>query len=651
MTQGERERKSAILTSALHNAARQWAAAGYYVFPCLVGRKEPACQNGLDDATLDAAQIDAWWTENPDYNVGCAPHKSGNTVLDVDGERGVETLAEVQETYGHLPSTLTISTPRAPGMHLWFEGACSSSVGTDDRGLGPKLDTRGEGGYVLMPPSVISPGEYKNNPSGGEYVIKHACEAADLPEWISERIATRRVHHVAGTDDVDGAESVRRVRLALERLVANGDIAVEGSGGDDRTFKMACEVLDLGVSPETGLRLCLELWNPHCQPPWEEDELQTKFDNAANYRQNDAGAYAVKPPAETFAHIALAGEDTKPARRSRFYPLDLQEQATQAEPAWLIPNLLPADGLVVCYGQPKSFKSFLVLDMCLGIAAGEETFGFTPRSRPVVYAAGEGSSNIARKHVPAWRIAKLREDNFPFYVIPCVPRVIEFEQTVELVEQIKARNIQPAVVVIDTVARSAGGLEENSAKDIGTFVAACDYIREQLHCTVIGIHHSGKDGAKGSRGSNALEGAVDTVLEVSRHGKSSTVALKVKEQRSAQEREEPYTFIGKVVGPSLVFQPITLDEYTATIEADKLITHGKVGMALQRLGAYGYEAGVSTAVLVAELGRDLNIGPAALTKELHKARKHDRSIAMLADGDPLRWHLMAPADNGKAGDT
>lgn len=633
----------------LHKAARQWAEAGYGVFPCVPGRKEPACPNGHKDATRDLTQIDKWWAENGNYNIGCDPNTAGCLVLDVDPPRGFETLRELQETYGDLPTTLTISTPRG-GLHLWFDGNGPTSVGTETHGLGPKIDTRGNGdGYTLVPPSLVAPSEYKNNPSGGCYAIKEARETADLPAWISERVHAQRLHHVAATDDVDGPESVRRVRVALERLVAERIVAVEGSGGDDCTFKMACECLDLGVSPDKGHELACEIWNPHCEPPWDEDELRTKFDNAANYRQNDVGAYAVKAPAETFAHIALAGiEPAGNNRRSRFYPLDLKEQATQAEPTWLIPELLPADGLVVCYGQPKSFKSFLVLDMCLGIAAGEETFGYKPRSAPVVYAAGEGSSNLARKHVPAWRLAKQRDDEFPFYVIPCVPRVIEPEQTLELVEQIKARGIKPAVVVIDTIARSAGGLEENSAKDIGTFVAACDYIREHLHCTVIGVHHSGKDGTKGSRGSNALEGAVDTVLEVTRHGKTSTVALRVREQRSAQEREDPYTFIGKVVGPSLVFQPTTLDEHMAMIDADKLITHAKVGAALQALDAYGYEKGVSTAVLVAELGRGIQISAAVLTKELQKARKNDRSIAMMADGEPLRWHLLAPApDSGK----
>ena len=297
---------------------------------------------------------------------------------------------------------------------------------------------------------------------------------------------------------------------------------------------------------------------------------------------------------------------------------------------------------MVCYGKPKSFKSFLALDLCLGIAAGEMTFGHKPEQGAVVYAAGEGASNIARKHVPAWRLARGRtEGEFPFYIVPCVPHVIMGDETQELIYEIKKRGIKPAVVVIDTMARSVGGLEENSSKDVGVFVAACDDIREQLNCTVLVIHHSGKDASRGSRGSNALEGAVDTVLEVERHGKTNTVALTVREQRSAQEREEPYTFQGHVVGPSLVFDPCSMDEYKAVVEADQLLSPKKIGAALQALGAYGYEKGVTTDVLATELARANGAEPKTLAKELHRARKKSESISMMCDGDPLRWHLVA----------
>lgn len=616
-----------------------WSAAGFAVFPCREGRKEPACGNGVHDATSDPAKIDAFWTENPNYNIGCAPAIGGNSVLDVDPPQGKATLQALEADAGALPATLTITTPRG-GLHYWFDGVCATSASK----LGPKLDTRSTGGYVLLPPSIIAPGEYKNNPEGGSYVVRTDAAISLLPDWISASLAAERSHIVAGTDDLDLPENVGRFRRVLEQYVASGDVAVEGAGGDDRTFRLACEALDFGLSEETACSLICEIWNPACEPPWDEADLRTKLDNAANYRQNDVGAYAVKPASEAFSDY-LAGAETVSAgalvKPPKFYAFDLKEQATQREPAWLIPDCIPAEGLVAVYGKPKSFKSFLVLDLCLGIAAGTETFGFKPESRAVVYAAGEGANNISRKHVPAWRMARgLTETDFPFYVIPRVPRVVLEDDFRELVKQIQTQGIRPALVVIDTMARSASGLEENSSKDVGRFVVACDYIREQLHCSVLVVHHSGKDGSKGSRGSNALEGAVDTMLEIVRHNKTSTVALYVREQRSAEEREEPFRFQGHKVGPSLVFEPCASAEYDAVVEADALITAKKIGTVLQAMDARGYEKGVSTDVLAAELGRGVNVDPKVLTKEIHKARKKQVSIAMMSDGDPLRWHLV-----------
>ncbi len=628
----------------LLDAALQWAENGFFVFPCLVGRKEPACSNGVLDATRDPETIRRLWTD-PRFNIGCAPGMTGNSVLDADPPLGITTLSELQEANGNLPTTLTISTPRG-GLHLWFEGELPNTA----QKLGPKLDTRGgldgKHGYVLVPPSIIAAGEYANNPTGGSYDIRDNQDIAPAPAWIADKLASSRTSQLAATDDLDLPENIARVRSILERYIASGDIAVEGSGGNDRTFRLACEVLDLGVSVGRCRELIADLWNGHCQPPWSDEELEAICEHAADYRQNEVGAYGVRPAAETFGAFAEKyGEDDKPAsseKRSRFYPLDLTEQSTQKEPEWIIPGLIPAKGLVVIYGKPKSFKSFLALDLALGIAAGEETFQHTPVQAPVVYAAGEGEANIARKHVPAWRIAKgLSEKDFPFYVVPRVPRVIITEETNELVAQIKARGIRPSVVIIDTMARSIGGLEENSAKDVGVFVAACDYIREQLGCTVIVVHHSGKDGAKGSRGSNALEGAFDTVLEVKRHEKSNAVALWVRDQRSAQEREEPYTFEGKIVGPSLVFQATDKATYAAATEADNLITAKKIGAVLQLLGAYGYEKGVTTEVLASELARGSEIDEKALAKQLLKERRRHEAIAMLADGEPMLWHLMA----------
>src|ERR1700687_6485581 len=99
-------RAQKILKSTLHQAALDGAAAGFFIFPCRVGRKEPACPHGHEDATRDPAVIDAWWTENP-FNIGCAPDASGNSVLDADPPLGLETLETLGSSFGELPKTPT----------------------------------------------------------------------------------------------------------------------------------------------------------------------------------------------------------------------------------------------------------------------------------------------------------------------------------------------------------------------------------------------------------------------------------------------------------------------------------------------------------------------------------------------------------------
>lgn len=144
------------------DAALVYVLAGAHLIPCVPGGKEPACANGVHDATNDPEKICAWWRENPEFNIGLAPDRSGLFVLDVDGEIGEQTLAALELEHGTLPLTLAVRTPRG-GWHLYFRGRCASTVGK----LGPKIDTRGYGGYVLLPPSVVAGKSYALVPNEG----------------------------------------------------------------------------------------------------------------------------------------------------------------------------------------------------------------------------------------------------------------------------------------------------------------------------------------------------------------------------------------------------------------------------------------------------------------------------------------------------
>ena len=90
------------------------------------------------------------------------------------------------------------------------------------------------------------------------------------------------------------------------------------------------------------------------------------------------------------------------------------------------------------------------------------------------------------------------------------------------------------MVVIDTLNRAMGGGNENSAEDMGAFLAAAAKLQKALGCLVLIVHHSGKDEAKGSRGHSSLLGAVDTELEVRREPQQPG-NLKVTKQRDGDD--------------------------------------------------------------------------------------------------------------------
>jgi len=157
-----------------------YAAAGYQVFPLKPRSKEPATRRGLYEASSNTATLRRWFTGAHPYNIAIRTGvPSGVFVLDVDGEQGFSSLAELVERYGYLPPTLTSTTGK--GRHFWFKarGPISCSVGK----VAPGIDIRGDGGYVVAPPSI--------HPNGAIYRWATDEPPADAPDWLLHLVRRR----------------------------------------------------------------------------------------------------------------------------------------------------------------------------------------------------------------------------------------------------------------------------------------------------------------------------------------------------------------------------------------------------------------------------------------------------------------------------
>ena len=163
--------------------ALQYAGRGWRVFPlhhivnskCSCGRscaspgKHPRVKGGFKAATTDVAQITAWWSKWPEANIGIATG-AGLTVVDLDGPEGAAQLATMVAENEPLPRTLTAQTGR--GYHLYFR---AEGLGSSARG---KVHIRGEGGYVVAPPS--------NHLSGNHYKWILELPLAEMPDWLRQ---------------------------------------------------------------------------------------------------------------------------------------------------------------------------------------------------------------------------------------------------------------------------------------------------------------------------------------------------------------------------------------------------------------------------------------------------------------------------------
>ena len=159
-----------VMTTALDYASR-----GRKVFPCGIS-KRPLTKNGLKAATTVQETIKEWWKKHPDASIG-APTGDGFFVLDIDLPDGQKALDALEEENSPLPPTLEQRTGSG-GRHLFF------SVDTEIRNsagkLGVNIDIRGDGGYIILPPS--------RHESGNCYEWVNKIPIAKAPDWLVNKV-------------------------------------------------------------------------------------------------------------------------------------------------------------------------------------------------------------------------------------------------------------------------------------------------------------------------------------------------------------------------------------------------------------------------------------------------------------------------------
>lgn len=177
---------------------------------------------------------------------------------------------------------------------------------------------------------------------------------------------------------------------------------------------------------------------------------------------------------------------------------------------WLVQGIIPAASFGLLFGDPGAGKSFLALSLSCAVASGLEWQGRAVRAGSVVYLAGEGHGGIGRR-MAAWAQHNgMSLQSLPVWISQYATDFLNAEDMEETVADLKAAPEPIRLMVVDTLARSTPGMNEDRASEMGAFVAACDRLRVEFpDATVLVLHHSPHSDKSRAKGSVALKGAVD----------------------------------------------------------------------------------------------------------------------------------------------
>lgn len=235
--------------------ALHYAEMGLAVFPLVCRDKVPAVVGGCKVATTERTTIERWWDKNPQYNIGIATgNKSSGLVvidLDVDKNKGIDgydVLRDWQNKHGKLPETWQSITGRG-GYHYFYKDAI---VHSNRVGLYEGVDIRGEGGYIVAPPSVHPNGniyEWEQGPE--EYEIAQVDNIVN--DFLKGEKQRRDSEHKTNFKVPELIPEGKRVDTIV-RLIAS----LRTKGLDDDAIKAAVRVEN----------------EKRCNPPLKEKELE-----------------------------------------------------------------------------------------------------------------------------------------------------------------------------------------------------------------------------------------------------------------------------------------------------------------------------------------------------------------------------------------
>lgn len=490
--------------SELGQAALDYAVRyGWAVFPLQPKSKKPLTLHGFKDASTNPDQIREWWMATPNANIGIATGAvSGIVVVDFDDAEAWSTFVA---EYGAQATPCSLT---GHGRHLLFEHP-GETVRNSVRKLSPNTDIRGDGGYIVAPPSI--------HPETGQPYAWDLANGLD-PLLVGSLSLPPRLREALVGKAATFSDSLEIAASDIPNL----DQIPKGQRNDLLT-RYAGRLLAKGHSPDETLLVVSALNEAKAVPRLSGGEVRAIVASVSKLE-------AAKSAQSIEARLnSIAGNVTSP----RFRLLTVAELELEPDLEWQVEGLLPRRSYGEVFGASGCGKTFLVLDLCLRIASGLESFcGRKVSPGHIVYVAAEGR---LKERVAAWRQAHPNANLDNFRVVQAAPNLASIEEATALARDIE-QAVEPRIdlLVLDTWSRVTPHAEENSRKEMGAALEICLQVAKKFDAGLLIIHHTGSSPARAEspRGSTVLFAAADYAWLVSE--KKGLRTLKCMKMRDAE---------------------------------------------------------------------------------------------------------------------
>lgn len=434
--------------------------------------------------------------------------------IDFDGTDSPDTADDIRNRHYEMldiAPTWIEKSASGVGRHAFYRlEDAEANLLTNTNNSDMQIDTRVRNGFVFLTGDMVRDSDFANFnslPHGFKTYLYARCELSIEAATGSD---ARWLENIARSDAEVMKIFWKQFRESAEYMFDRKD----QTGASEKHHQILMDLIKCSLNYEQVKRIylgseCADFAYKSENRPQRTPESYQKW-----LTRNIHGAAQALNADGRFQLVGLVNLhlDDNPVEDT-YSGFDMTEINDYTPTEWIVQNVIPSKGVVTVYGASGSGKTFLALDMMAAIANGLDWFDRHTKQVPVTYVGLEGEAGLRNR---MYAYIKHHQRSANIFVITEKMDLRNGDDVMRLIKTIRQRGHNNGIVCIDTMAKSAPGMDENHSADMSSYIHMVEHIAVETGGCVMLIHHSGKDTDRGPRGHSSFLAGIDAAIQVMR---------------------------------------------------------------------------------------------------------------------------------------